>query len=162
MLRILFFSIPLVLLCIMLELKLRAIPNVYAYKANYVKEHGAAIKTLVFGSSHAYFGIDPYYLQLNSFSLANTSQTLDYDNLLFEKYHNSMTGLNNIIIAVSYFSLYSDLESGVEFWRSKYYKIYFKIYKIISYADNFEIEGNLKTVTDRLYKYYILHKFDKN
>ena len=54
------------------------------------------------------------------------------------------------------------LESGVEFWRSKYYKIYFKIYKIISYADNFEIEGNLKTVTDRLYKYYILHKFDKN
>ena len=160
--KILTFCLPLVILCVSLELLLRKIPNVYSYKANFISEHAGQISTLILGSSHTYYGVNPSYIKGNAFSLANISQSLDYDDWLLAKYSSTMTGLRNVIIPISYFSLYTNLDNGIEDWRKKYYKIYYGKSEYISFYNNLEIESNLKTISRKLFRYYLLHEADNS
>ena len=124
LIKITLLSLPLLLLLILLEINIRSIPNTYSYKNKYINDNGSKIETLILGSSHTYYGINPEHLKLNSFNLANISQTLYFDNLLFKKYLKKMPNLQNIIIPVSYFSLSSIFDTGKEKWRKYDYQYY--------------------------------------
>jgi hypothetical protein len=82
------------------------------------------IETFILGSSHAY-GVDPFYLKSNAFSLANSSQSLQYDYYLLQHYAPYCKNLKNVILDISYFSLNGeDVEKSKSWWYGIYYKIY--------------------------------------
>jgi len=122
----LLFFIP--LLCVLgaMEYAVRQVPNEYSYKADWMEKNADHVETLVLGTSHAFYGINPSYLGPNAFSLANSAQSLQYDKFLLEKYIEKCKNLKRIIIPLSYFTLVSDdMEDGSEWWRAINYKVYF-------------------------------------
>ena len=58
LLKILIYTLPIVLVAVGLEIYVESIPNSYTYKRTYMEQHAAEIKTLILGSSYAYDGID--------------------------------------------------------------------------------------------------------
>lgn len=122
--KILLFSGLLLLFFGVIEFLLRSIPNDYSYKASYYKENADKIKIWNLGSSHAYFGIDPTYLGENSFNGAHVSQSIKFDYYIFDKYIDKMDSLEVLILPISYFTLFSNLEAGIEKWRVVNYSAY--------------------------------------
>lgn len=122
----LLFFIPLLCALGAMEYAVRLVPNEYSYKAEWMEKNADRVETLVLGTSHAFYGINPSYLGPNAFSLANSAQSLQYDKFLLEKYVEKCKNLKRIIIPLSYFTLVSDdMETGSEWWRVINYKIYF-------------------------------------
>lgn len=122
----LLFFIP--LLCVLgaMEYAVRHVPNEYSYKAEWMEKNVGRVETLVLGTSHAFYGINPAYLGPNAFSLATSAQSLQYDQFLLEKYVEKCKTLKRIIIPMSYFTLVSrNMEDGPEWWRVINYKVYF-------------------------------------
>lgn len=152
-----YFFIPLLILGFLLEYMLRSIPNEYTLKRDYLAQEAENIETLVLGSSHAYFGIDPKYFNNQTFNAANLTQSLNYDYEIFYKYKNQFTSLKTIVLPISYFSLYSKLEEETEKWRVKNYVIYFNINKYNnSISNNFELlNGYQLHNLQRLILYYL-------
>jgi hypothetical protein len=137
------------------EILLREIPNDYSYKKTFLDDNSKNLDVLFLGNSHVYFGINPYYIKANSFNSANTSQTLDLDLAILNKFKTKLNNLKIIFIPVDYFSLYSKLETSIESWRMKNYSIYFNIRGHYSIQNNSEIVGNkLKLNINRLYEFY--------
>ncbi len=125
--RIVVFFIPIFIIWGVLEWAIVKIPNDYTYKKNQFEKKKADIETLILGSSHAFFDINPEYLGHRSFNLANVSQSLYYDNILFKKYIKELPGLKNLVLTISYFSLSQKLNSAEEQWRKYLYKKYMGI-----------------------------------
>ena len=105
-LKILMFLIPLVIILSALEYIAQSSPNSYKYKDEYIDKNCDSIKTLILGSSHSFYGINPEYLGNNSFNLANVSQDLKFDLYLFKRYIEKCKNLKTLIVPISYFSLY--------------------------------------------------------
>lgn len=122
--KILYFLGLLLLFFGVIEFLLRSTPNDYSYKASYYKENADRIKIWNLGSSHAYFGIDPTYLGENSFNGAHVSQSIKFDYYIFGKYIDKMESLEVLILPISYFTLFSNLETGIEKWRVVNYSGY--------------------------------------
>lgn len=141
--KILLFALLPLLLLLFCEIEHRIIPNNYTYKRNYIETNGENIELLVLGSSHALCAINPEYISNNSFSLASTGQTLYFDNLLLERYSNELQNLKNIIISISYFSLYAIPNSGGEALIKYDYLRYHDIGKEI--IDQFDFKKYLIT-----------------
>lgn len=153
---VIIFLAPIILLTIFMELLSRTIPNDYSYKNEYLEHNSGKVEVLFLGSSHTYYGIDPRYIKKKSFNAAHVSQPLDYDLAILSKYNKKWNNLKYIIVPVDYFSLYSTLDSGVEKWRKKEYKIYYDIDLNTNIYYNFEIiNGKLKEHISRIKKYYI-------
>lgn len=151
--------LPVLLLCAFAEFALRSIPNDYSYKKNYLDKNSEHIEVLVLGSSHAYRGINPIFINLNSFNASYVSQTLDYDFEILEKYDGSWGRLRYIVIPISYFSLYYQLKTSTESWRVKNYNIYYGMTSSRNPADYFEIlSNNLEINLERIRSYFILGK----
>lgn len=125
LIKILFFFLPLLILGIGTEFLLRRIPNEYSIKRDYLDKNAPDIKILILGSSHAYRGLNPEYFSQPAFNAAMFSQSLDYDLKIIERYKNELENLNTIIIPISYFTLFSNLDLGIEKWRIKDYNIYY-------------------------------------
>lgn len=115
---------PVLAVMILLECSLRNVSNDYIYKRDWMQAHSSEVKILNFGSSHTYFGIRPQFFCDCAFNLAFTSQSLKYDNFLYNQYALKCDSLRYIILPISYFTLRSDLEKGSEWWRAKGYCIY--------------------------------------
>lgn len=135
----LLFISPIIALFIIGECLARIAPNEYKYKEAWMREHGNDVRTLVFGSSHGYYGISPNDLGEDAFSLANVSQTIAYDEYLLRRYQHR--NLKNIIIPISYFTMIAgDLENGEEWYRAIFYKLYMGYPKHSDFSIyNFEI-----------------------
>ena len=108
---------------------LRNIPNEYSIKKDYLDANSNHIEILVLGSSHSYRGVNPEFINGKVYNAAFFSQSLDYDFAILNKYNGEWDSLKNIILPISYGSLYTKLDSGIESWRVKNYNIYFDIYK---------------------------------
>lgn len=121
---ILIYVIPIFFVMGYIEMKLRDVPNDYRYKHEWMIENQSHIRILNLGSSHGYFGIKPNVFSYSAFNLAFTSQSLKYDKYLYDTYASQCHSLDYLIVPVSYFSMRSDLETGVENWRIKGYCIY--------------------------------------
>ena len=122
---IFFLIIAIVLL--MIELFIRYIPNDYSYKNEYLAKNASEIQIMSMGSSHGVYAIDPSYFKRSGFNASHVSQSLEYDYKIWNKFKESLINLDTLILPISYFSLFSNLEDGSEAWRAKNYSIYYKI-----------------------------------
>lgn len=121
------FLVPVFAFLACLEHIVRNVPNEYKYKAEWMETHVDSVETLILGTSHAFYGIDPSFFREKAFSLANSAQPLRYDAFLFSKYCNRLKSLKHVILSVSYFTLFDayDEKAEGENWRSVNYKVYF-------------------------------------
>ncbi len=149
------FSLPLLIIAIIMEILLRNIPNDYLLKKQYLDNYASEIETLILGSSHSLYGLNPEFFSSNTFNASHSSQSLDYDYKIFKKYQSEFKNLKTIVLPISYFSLYFKLETGVEPWRVKNYTLYYDInsHNIVSYSEilSHKLSKNVK----RLLSYFI-------
>jgi hypothetical protein len=156
---IIVFTLPLFLGCFIMEGMLRNIPNDYALKRKYLDKNAASIETLVLGSSHTFYGVNPAFLSAKAYNLAFLSQSLDYDWELLNKYQGDLKNLKTIIIPISYFSLFSKLEGGPEAWRQNYYYRFFDLKSSTPFKYRFEVTSlKVKRNFSRIRSYYINKK----
>jgi hypothetical protein len=161
--RTAFFLFPILLLCPVTELLLRNVPNDYRYKSDYLKKGSDSLTVLFLGSSHAYYGIDPLYMKEKSFNAAYIAQTLDLDWDILKKYEKNWKSLKVIVLPISYFSLNTQLNMGVEDWRIKNYIIYYHVGGSPRIRDHFELlENTLRTNLDRIFDWYLKRKKEVN
>jgi hypothetical protein len=158
-----YFVFATFLMLIVIELLLRQIPNDYSYKKNYLEKNSNTIKVLFLGNSHAYFGINPELITDPSFNAAHFSQSLDYDFKILKQFEHHMDSLKAIVLPIDYFSLYKNLETGVEKWRVKNYVIYYGFEGNASPYNYLELmNGAVQDQINRLIKYYYNKKTDVN
>ena len=155
-LRCLLFVLPLLALLVALEYMVRQVPNPYKFKYEWMQKNAEDIETLVFGSSHTFYGIRPEFLDGKAFSLANVSQNWTQDLFLLKYWSDRYKNLKTIICPVSYFSFTGrGMEYGSESYRCRYYRIYMDCNLYNSLKDRFEF-SNFKTAMAKIGK--ILHK----
>lgn len=94
------------------EWYVRSLPNPSRDKDAYMRAHGGDVRTLILGSSHTFYGLNPAWMGPGTFSLAQVSQTYRYDLFMLEHYRPEH--LQAVILPFSYFSLYEDFESQPE------------------------------------------------
>ena len=144
------FLLPLMVLAVMGEIVGESIPNSYTYKRDYMEQNGSHVRTLILGSSNAYDGLNPSVLP-DAFNLANSSQTLEDDYRLLERYIDDMDSLQTVIVGLGYHSLGAVTEDN----RRTYYTIYMNLYPrwpISKYS--FEV-FNLELLTKKIIKYAV-------
>ena len=156
---LLIFSAPILFLIIGGELLLRKIPNDYTYKKKYLDNNSDKVEVLFLGNSHIHYGINPEYSKLNTFNAAHISQSLKYDNAIYEKYKMRFKELKYVVISMDYLSLSWKLENSIENWRIKNYAIYYDM-ATTKPINKFEIlNGKFSSNFLRL-KYYLTGKSD--
>jgi hypothetical protein len=116
------FALPLVAGAALLEHGVRGIANSYNTKRRMLERSLETADTLVLGSSHAYWGIRPDLLSGNALNLANVSQSLYYDAAIVGRYARRMRRLKVVVVTVSYYSLWYQLDDWEESWRQFFYE----------------------------------------
>ncbi len=149
-------ALPLLVVALALEVLLRIIPNDYTFKKNYLDNHSFEIETLILGSSHSFYGINPDYFSRKTFNASHISQSLVYDLAIVKKYEDRFENLKTVVLPISYFTLYGKLEAGPESWRIKNYMIYYGMNSSKLFTDYFEVLSNrLDVNVKRLLSYYV-------
>ena len=113
--------IPICLLLVFVEYKLKQIPNSYNRKRAYLEDQLDSINVLVLGSSQSLHDINPEYFSCQGFNLSDVLQSLFYDTNLTLKYIDRMKKLKCVIVSISYFSFWSQMHDGIEGWRDYFY-----------------------------------------
>ncbi|MBP1839519.1 hypothetical protein [Formosa algae] len=153
----LFFCVPVLVLGCTMEYLLRHIPNEFQIKSDYLKTNTADIKTLLVGSSHILYGINPEFLTEKALNYGNISQTIDIDYDIIHQYINELPALETVVLRLSYTTLFEQLKTGDESWRIKNYAIYTGVNVDADIKHHFEIFSvKFKNNLERLYTYYIL------
>lgn len=159
LIKISIILLPAILIAIAIEVLLRNIPNDYSLKRMYIEEHADEIQTLVLGSSHALYGLNPEYFTDNCFNASYVGQTLDCDEAILKKYMHKLSNLKTVIVPTSYFSFVLKLNEGEESWRTKNYVLYYMVDISNSIYDYTEIfSNNFEVNIDRLISYYVKNK----
>ncbi|MDB5272143.1 MAG: hypothetical protein JWO58_510 [Chitinophagaceae bacterium] len=158
-----FFVLPIIVLGVVLEVLLRNIPNDYTYKDHYLTRQAVGVEVLFLGSSHAYYGINPVYIQRPAFNASYISQSLNYDEAILKKYGSQLPSLKYIVVPISYFTLFTTIENNSESWRVKNYVMYCGMKTSRSWMDHSELFSNtLKVNIQRIQSYYIQHKENRS
>jgi biopolymer transport protein ExbD len=151
--------LQILLFFLVLEVAIRKIPNDYQLKKDYLNENAAEINTLILGSSHTFYGLNPEYFSQETFNAAYVSQSLDLDYEILRKYDLKLKNLKTVIIPISYFSLFETLETDVEKWRIKNYVIYYDLENTYQLLDHFEsLDNHIALNVKKIIKYYVLNK----
>lgn len=122
------FALPLVLIFVVIELRMRSIPNGYEVKRQYLEKSIDSIEVLVLGNSHMVQGVDPDLLGRKAFNLASSSQSYFYDKELTFRYIDRLKRLKFVIIPVDYFSFYyslHDIADWLDYGYDKFWGIHF-------------------------------------
>lgn len=141
-LKVIVFLLPIFVLAGICELYLRSMPNDYMFKNQNLKSIAKDVKVLALGSSHSYYGINPEYLSMRGFNLSHISQSIDIDKLLIEKYVDQLEQLEYIVLPISYFTLFGNLQDGEQAWRIKNYEIYYDLDIAQDFENGTEFFGN--------------------
>ena len=115
---------PILLLLLSIELLYQIVPNNYTLKNKNVQKSYADTKVLIFGNSHTFYGLNPKYFDKPTFNFSNISQSLYFDQLLFDKHIDKFKSLQYIILNVEYTSLSQVDNTEEDIWRKYYYKEY--------------------------------------
>ncbi len=116
--------LPTILFLGLYEYLYREIPNDFKIKKENLLNRKDSIETLIFGTSHAYNGIDPLYLK-NAYNLANDGQTLLLDQYLYNQYIKFLPNIKNIILSISYHSLTMDtIATSNDIWKIRKNQLY--------------------------------------
>gem|GEM_PF-82365 len=157
--KTLWFLLPVLLLSAVMEICLRKIPNDYLLKRKYLDAHSNEIETLILGTSHNFYGLNPVYFRQKTFNAAYLTQSLDYDYEIIKKYQKDFRHLKTIVLDISYFSLYSRLETS--FWIKNYVLYYGMYHTAGSLTHYFEILSNSgHSNYIRFYQYYLKHNIN--
>ena len=150
------FIIPLIAILVGLEYIAQQTPNSYRYKDEFVENNCDSINTIILGSSHSFYGINPDFLGNNSFNLANVSQDLKFDLYLLRRYIDKCNNLKTLIVPISYFTLYeTPLDRGNEKFRVKFYERYMGYCDTIqNKVEKLEIY-NVKIFQEKTTKYFM-------
>ena len=119
------FFLPILCIAVVAEYSIRAIPNDYSYKNQWMENNCKNLNILCLGPSSVYYGINPKYFDKKSFNGAHVSESLNYDNFIFNKFIDQMDSLQYLVLDIDYWSPFSSLETGQEWWRATYYNIYY-------------------------------------
>ncbi len=122
---LLFFFLPLSLIAVVAEYSIRKIPNDYEYKSSWLTNNSNEIDVLYLGPSTIFYDIDPKMSKWKGFNASHVSQSLKYDNFIFNKYIDQMKSLKYVVLGIDYWSPSGSMENGTEWWRIKYYTIYY-------------------------------------
>lgn len=121
------FLLPILLLLIGVECLYQIVPNNYTLKNENIQKKHEDAQVLIFGNSHTFYGLNPKYFEKSTFNLSNTSQTLYFDQLLFEKHFDKCKSLQYVILNIEYTSLSQLDDSEEDVWRKYYYKRYMNL-----------------------------------
>lgn len=156
LIRLCIFLLPGIAVASLAEHLLRNIPNDYTLKVKVYKEQGRDIETLILGSSHAYYGLNPVFFSSKAFNGAHPGQTLDLDAAIFRKFGPGLTKLKCVILSISDMSLFFKLANSAEDWRMKNYSIYYQVHETSRIKDYFEVLNLPFSINrHRLISYYI-------
>ena len=122
--RLFFLFAPIAIVLCVGEYTIRQIPNSYKVKGEYLRKNSSNIETLVLGSSHTYYGVNPKFFESETFNASNVSQSPDVDFAILKSYENDLKHLSTVIIRLSYDTLFEQLKDSPEDWRLKDYKLY--------------------------------------
>lgn len=125
--KILLFLLPVLLVWLALEVFYRTVDTNFTEKNKQIRTEYADAEVLVLGNSHTLFGVNPDYFQRKTYNIANVSQTLYFDELIFNTYVNELPELKAVILNVSYFSLTEDVNPFGDAWRKYFYKHQMKL-----------------------------------
>lgn len=151
--------IPILLFFIVLEIAIRKIPNDYQLKKEYLDKNATQLNTLILGSSHTFYGLNPVYFSKKTFNAAYVSQSLDLDYEIINAYQAKFKNLETVIIPISYFSLFETLETDVEQWRIKNYAIYYGLENNYPFTAHFEtLNNDVKLNLKKAVKHYVFQK----
>ncbi len=121
------FMVPVVLVVVLIELRLRAMPSVYDFKRSHLAAMAPNVDTVILGSSESLSGLNPEQLSHAAFNLASTSQSFHYDFETLRSMLPKLRALRHVVITVSYFSLFYELSDSPEDWRAYFYLKYYGI-----------------------------------
>ncbi len=154
------FLFSFVLLGITAELLVRHKPNDYKIKRRYLNSNSCRITTLILGSSHAYYGLDPAYMLPGTFNAANFTQSLNFDLAILKKYDGRWDSLKYIVLPIDYTSFFVRLENSSEKWRVKNYNIYYSISTFNRNIDDHSevLSFPFSTTLARIRQYYLRHR----
>lgn len=151
--------LPILFFLLVLEIAIRKIPNDYQLKKEYLDQNVTEINTLILGSSHTFYGLNPEYFTKKTFNAAYISQSLDLDYEILNAYQSKFKNLKTVIIPISYFSLFETLETDIEKWRIKNYVIYYGFENKYNFIDNFEaLNNDIKLNVKKVAKHYFLNE----
>lgn len=119
--RLLLLFLPFVLGWLWLEWQLTQYPNSYRIKNDELLKQKDRVTCLIMGSSQSYWALNPDFLQIKAFNLANVSQSIDVDIALANLWISRLPRLACIVIPVSYFSLRTRMQDSNESWRMYFY-----------------------------------------
>lgn len=159
---VILFLIPVAVIGVLAEIMLRNIPNDYKLKAGYLTTQSKNVETLILGSSHTMYGVNPEYFDDNAFNLSHVSQTIDIDYEMLKQYKPQMPNLKTVVLRLSYTTLFEKLNNAPEEWRLKDYTIYYDLpvkNKLVHHSEVLSIKW--KTNLDRIYNYYVLNKTEQ-
>jgi hypothetical protein len=122
--KIVLFGIPFLFAFVALEFFFRHIPNNYSVKNQYIKVNNFKIETVLFGDSHCLYGLNPNYFSSYTFNLSNVSQTIYFDQLLFEKHINHLPALKQVVFCIEYTNLSQKDNTGEDNLRKFFYERY--------------------------------------
>ncbi len=156
LIKITFFTIPILLTSIAIEAMLRKIPNDYKTKVQQYEKHAGDFEVLCLGESHAYSGFNPEYMQIRGFNGSHFAQTLNYDLEILKKFEYNLQNLKYLLLPISYGSFTNRLENR---WEVKNYSLYYKIkqkHNIRYYTEILSLPLDISI--DKLTSYYIMHE----
>lgn len=122
LLRVALFLLVLLVPLLSGEAYIRIQPNPARAKHEYLKAHSREVEVLVLGSSHTYYGVSPELLGAAAYSAAQVSQTYRYDAYMLTRY--PFPRLRTVVLPLSDFSLYEELEESSEWFFASRYRIY--------------------------------------
>ena len=162
-LKVLFFTLPLMAFLLAAELLLRNIPNAYSTKLeNFVKKKGE-IETLVLGSSHNLRAVNPHILGDNSYSMAMVAQPLQIDKRILKEHVKEMPRLKTVVLSISYFSLSKEMTDGETFNRLPFYHFFYDMdFPELAFTSSKRYSllatTNLRDALSKIHKYYVKRK----
>jgi len=122
--KLFLFLLPIALAWGCVEYFYRSVPNNYSVKYDYMEAHADEVETLLLGSSHCFYALDPEYFSGQVFNLSNISQTLYFDALLFDQYFGRMPKLKRVVFCIEYSNLSHKENTREDVFRKYYYQNY--------------------------------------
>ena len=112
-----------------LEFELRKIPNNYSYKFEELKHSNRGVKTIIFGGSEGFCGLNPSIMDVPAYNACLNSQSIKYNGVVWDMMSPNFTQLRFLVITVSYHNLIYSLERETP-KLLKYYDLFFDIKNI--------------------------------
>ncbi len=100
----------------------RLTPNNYTEKHYRIQNNYTKTELLIFGNSHTFYGLNPRYFDQPAYNIANISQSIYFDKLLFDRHIDNFEKLKYVILNIEYTSLSQKDNTSEDFWRKHFYQ----------------------------------------